>query len=202
VARGQDALNATRTHPLRPSDAAGLGAPIPGEVKGSGLLARVVGVDPDSGRPMTEDERAQLGDPFFALVLGRDRFPATAAETLAALDAANAAPDGLPEQMVFVVSEAGQIAFDAASAALPRKVRYVVTRARPPAGPTVLVSTRPASDDPSAFLQVAAWDERNKVYHFYERVGPAWFWEGSSAHAFGAGSRGRDRSTATSTVRW
>jgi hypothetical protein len=140
---------------------------------------------------MRDEERALLGDPFFVLVLGRDRYPRTAAELLAVLDEGNGTAEGLPEQMVFVVAEAGQIPFNEANAQLVRGVRYVVTRARPSAGPAVLISTRPATDDPDAFLQVAAWDDRNKVFHFYERAGSVWFWEGSSWHAFLEGSRGK-----------
>ncbi|WP_377828155.1 hypothetical protein ACFKHW_29680 [Bradyrhizobium lupini] len=140
---------------------------------------------------MTDGERASLGDPFFELVLARGRFPGTAAELLAVLNESNGAPEGLPEQMVFVVAEAGQIPFNEANSRLPRSVRYVVTRGRSANGPTVLVSTRPPATDPTAFLQVAGWDSRNKVFHFYERAGDAWLWEGSSWHAFDDAARGK-----------
>jgi hypothetical protein len=188
---GQDPSNPTRTHPLSPV-AAGLDSPSnPADASPSGLRARVVGLDPDGGRPMTDGDRASLGDPFFELVLARGRFPRTAAELLAVLNESNDAPEGAPEQMVFVVAEAGQIPFNDASARLPRGLRYVITRGRPANGPTVLISTRPPADDPTAFLQVAGWDSRNRVFHFYERAGAAWLWAGSSWHAFNKAARGK-----------
>jgi len=188
---GQDPFNPTRTHPLSPA-AAGLDFPSSGaEANLSSLRARVVGIDPDGGRPMTDQDRASLGDPFFDLVLARERFPRTATELIAVLNESNGAPEGVPEQMVFVVAEAGQIPFNNSSAMLPRGVRYVVTRGRPTNGPTVLISTRPPADDPTAFLQVAGWDGRNKVFHFYERAGSTWLWEGSSLHAFDPAARGK-----------
>ena len=83
---GQDPLFPTRTHPLSAGAAAGAAAPISADATTAGLLARVVGIDPDAGRPMMDSELAALGDPFFALVLGRGRFPRTAAELLAVLN--------------------------------------------------------------------------------------------------------------------
>jgi hypothetical protein len=55
----------------------------------------------------------------------------------------------------------------------------------------VLISTRPPAEDPGAFLQVASWDGRNNVFHFYERLGTTWLWAGSSWHAFDSAARGK-----------
>lgn len=185
---GQDPYCQSRTQPL--TEPAAGATPFGTSESGSGFVgvgARIAGIDPPSGRALTPEERSGLLDPFFTHLLGQGKLPATVAELLAMLDAVPEAPS---EQMVFVVSEAGQIPHDAPGADFPRLVRYAVTRSQPGAGPEILISTRAASTDPEAFLQVAGWDSTNAVFHFFERVGAAWFWEGSSWHAFDPRSQG------------
>jgi len=100
----------------------------------------------------------------------------------------------LPAQRVFLVSEWGQIPLTAATEQFKRQLRYVVARGRTgEPGADLLISTAPPSDDPDTFLQVAAWDEVNEVFNYYERGkgGATWFWEGGSWDALSAPTRGK-----------
>src|SRR5688572_15800066 len=68
--------------------------------------------DPKRRGVMTAaDVKQLLNDPFAKLVLRKGTFPANLIELLAALDAGNGTPDGVPEQSTFLVSEGGQIPF-------------------------------------------------------------------------------------------
>jgi len=161
------------------------------KLAGSVLLARLNGLDPPQGRPLKAEERTQLADPFAKLLLTNGIFPLTLAELLLVLSRLDGTPDGLPGQRMFVIAEAGQIFWNESSSRLPRGVRYVVTRNRNgDTGADILVSTRPPSDSREAFLQVAAWDNQNRVFQYYERIGETWFWEGNSWHALSEPTRG------------
>jgi hypothetical protein len=194
----QSPVYPSRTYPYRARRAAdvslegvAVGTPIPAGQPG--LKARLVGIDPPSGRDLTIDELARLSDPLALLLLKRGTFPTTLQELLNALNAFNNDTAGLPLQSVFMISEWGQIPLNSATQNLVRQLRYVVARRNAAsAGATVLVSTAPPSDDRDIFLQVAAWDSDNEVFHYYERGrgGATWFWEGNSWHALTSPTRG------------
>jgi hypothetical protein len=159
-----------------------------------GLKARLVGVDPYAGREMSPGELERLDDPLARLLLKRGTFPRTLQQLLDALNAFNADPGGVPHQNVFFISEWGQIPLNSTTASYPRQIRYILTRGRNEIGAAdILVSTAPPSDDAGIFLQVAAWDRTNEVFHFYDRSlrTSTWFWAGSSWHALAPPTRGK-----------
>jgi hypothetical protein len=157
------------------------------------LKARLVGVDPVSGRDMTADELDRLSDPLALLILKRGIYPRTLQELLNQLDTFNNDSTGLPLQNVFIISEWGQIPVNATTQNFARQLRYVIARSKAVSvGAAILVSTAPPSDDRNIFLQVAAWDSVNEVFHYYERGrgGATWFWEGDSWLALSPPTRG------------
>jgi hypothetical protein len=186
----------TRSYPYRPLAPGAAGAaPQPQDTPIAALppalKARLVGVDQRSGRDLKPEELARLSDPMAELVLKRGRFPTTLQELLRDLDAP---PAAIPVQTVFIVSEWGQIPLADAGPQIRRQLRYVVARGKQGvAGADLLISTAPPSDNPDIFLQVAAWDPVNEVFHYYERSegGATWFWEGDSWHALSAPTRGQ-----------
>nr|QKW93936.1 hypothetical protein [Vitiosangium cumulatum] len=140
--------------------------------------------------PFPEDEATgQLGDPLARLVLLRGSFPRTLRELLAALDAFNGTPEGLPRQVSYVVGDGAHIPWSEELKGLDRQFRLVITRA---SGSQVdlLISTGTAVESEQIFLQVAAWDALHEVFHFYQRQHPAWVWSGDSRHALVPPSRG------------
>jgi hypothetical protein len=159
-----------------------------------GLKARLVGVDPYAGRDISPGELERLDDPLARLLLKRGTFPRTLQQLLDALNAFNGDPGGVPHQNVFFISEWGQIPLNSTTARYPRQIRYILTRGRNEIGAAdILVSTAPPSDDAGIFLQVAAWDRTNEVFHFYERGlrTSTWFWAGSSWDALAPPTRGK-----------
>ena len=195
----------TRHYPYRMSGsrvpaAAGAGLQPVQTLPPGRLYRHVVSLDSPPGREMTAGERDGLGDPFATLVLRRGMMPATLDALLAALDGLDGTAEGLPEQQAFVVAEGGQIPWSSETAGLDRGFRWVVARGR--GGSTeLLVSTAPPFDDEAVFLQVLAWDPAAAAFQYYERREGSWFWAGSSWDALREPTRGRGRSTATSTAR-
>jgi len=183
----------TRIWPYRRPSAAGiaLDQTAPLAALPPGLLYRfVMGFDPAPGREMSAPERAALRDPFATLLLLRGLFPLSLRALLAALDQQNAVPDGLPEQLSFVVAEGGQIQWSPETATLNRGFRFVVARGR--AGSFELfVSTGAPFDSETQFLQVLAWDPVAGAFQYYERRTGSWFWAGSSWDALAEPTRGR-----------
>src|SRR5262249_49108879 len=126
-------------------------------------------LDPDS-------VRAEFHDPFAELVLAPGRpLPLTARALLAALDAHNADPAGLPVQNSFVVADGGRIPCPPKTATLQRQLRFLVTRAKLPGTPgDLFISTSAALDSATTFLQVIGWDPVSTAYRFYDRRDGAW----------------------------
>jgi hypothetical protein len=137
--------------------------------------------------------RAEFRDPFAELVLASGRpLPLTARALLAALDAHNADPAGLPIQNSFVVADGGQIPWSPETATLQRQLRFLVTRAKLPGTPADLfISTSAAFDSATTFLQVIGWDPVSTAYRFYDRRDSAWVFAGSSWDALVAPTRGK-----------
>ena len=167
--------------------------PVSGLVgQGNQIFRQIFGID-EQPRPMADDEVADLlGDPLAVLLLRRDVLPASVIELLDALDRHNDTPGGLPLQDVFLVGEGSQISPGRGD--VSRDLRFVVARrsAEAPTGEVdLLVSTAASGDPATEFLQVLAWDPKNEVFNYYQRIPPArWAWAGSSKHALEPGSRG------------
>jgi hypothetical protein len=149
-----------------------------------------MGRDPEPA-PLDDAEIAGLRDPFSTLVLSPGARPLNLRALLAALDAANAQPHGLPEQKVFLVAEGGQIAWSPETDGLAREFRFLLTRSAPTAEPDLLISASTAIDSDDQFLQVVAWDPAAGAYQFYDRRGGNWIWAGSSWDALDGSSRGQ-----------
>jgi hypothetical protein len=137
--------------------------------------------------------KADWHDPFAQLVLTAGQpFPITLRALLAALDARNADPAGLPSQSSFVVADGGQIPWSAETAALQRQMRFAITRAKTPGIPAdLMISTSSAFTSPTTFLQVIGWDPVLTAYRFYDRRDGAWVYAGSSWDALVPPTRGK-----------
>lgn len=160
------------------------------EIQSGAIYRFVLGLD--TGPKVMESAEADelLGDPFAELLLRRGTLPATGRDLLAAIDAFSELPEGLPRQRSFLIAEGGQILWSAATANVNRSFRLAVTREG--AGDRfLLISMSTALDSPDQFLQVLSWDERNAVYHYYERRHGSWMWAGNSKHALEPKTRGR-----------
>jgi hypothetical protein len=157
----------------------------------AGTLYRfVLGLDVEP-EPMAADQTTQaLQDPFAELLLKRGIFPVTLRALLAELDRHNTAPDGLPDQKVFLVADGGQIPWTPATAGVNRFLRFAVARLRG-ANFGILVSSSTGIDSDQLFLQVIGWDPHNEVYHYYERRAGTWIWAGNSYHALTEPTRGK-----------
>ena len=140
-------------------------------------------------QPIDANSPGAPRDPFAAGALfGGRPLPLTLRAVLAALDGGG---NPLPVQRSFVVADGGQIPWSAATDALQRNFRIVVTRhAAEGRDPDLLVSASTNFDSESAFLQVIGWDETAGAFQFYDRRGGSWIWAGSSWDALAPGSRG------------
>ncbi|MEK6225271.1 MAG: hypothetical protein AABM40_03150 [Chloroflexota bacterium] len=150
----------------------------------------IPGVDsPEAIASLNSADLGELHDPVARLVLGRGIFPRSAAEFLTAIAAHDQAADGLPSQRTFLAGEGAQIA----NLKVDRQLRFVITRGRREGEqPDVLISTSATGSPFDGFLQVIGWDDKRRLYNFYQRLfGNAWFWSGNSEHALRSPSRGR-----------
>ena len=150
----------------------------------------VTGID-ESLRPMDPTEVERLRDLFAELLLKRGTFPMSLRALLAAFDAFNDDPSGLPDQESYLVAEGGQVPWTPETASFNRGLRFAITRER---GGEVHVlisaSTVLGSESDDHFLQVLGWDLENRVYNYYERLMGAWIWAGDSRHALQPPTRG------------
>jgi hypothetical protein len=164
---------------------------LPPQALQPGALHRfVVGEDPAVRVFSAPDAAAELGDPFATLLLLRGIFPTTAGEVLEAFDREAAAGDPLRTGLFFLLGEGSQIPMSAATAAVQRRLRFVVTRGMGREGADVLVSAfHPDEGD----VELMAWDARKGGFNFYQTVGAssAWVFAGNSAHALRAPTQGK-----------
>lgn len=152
----------------------------------------VLGLDEMPGQ-MNEDEiRNLLCDPFAELLLKRGNFPLSTRKLLTSLNVFNDSEEGLPIQKVFLVADGGQLSWTPETDDLDRLLRFVITRQRGNE-PNLLVSSHTVADSESNehFLQLLAWDAKNKVFNFYERRLGTWIWAGNSHHALAPETRGQ-----------
>ena len=147
----------------------------------AGVVYRfVMGVDPKPVK-MPRAQLDLLDDPMGQL-LQQGTFPLVVADLLAEVDTSGL----LPDQASYLIGEAGQIRPQDAPQ-LHRDFRFVVIRSR--AGQAdLLVST--SANDPTGFLQVAAWASRAGIFNYYMRLDKTWVWAGDSNSALAPGSRG------------
>jgi hypothetical protein len=173
--------------------AAFTGVDQPGLAAG-GIYRFLLGKDPEPVPLASDVIKAELHDPFAELVLAAgDPLPVTLRALLAALDARNADPAGLPVQASFVVADGGQILWSAKTAQLQRQIRFAITRGKASnsSAPELMISTSDSFDSPTTFLQVIGWDPVDKTYRFYDRRAGAWIYAGSSWDALVPPTRGK-----------
>jgi hypothetical protein len=150
----------------------------------------VVGEDTAVRVPSAQEAAAELGDPFATLLLLRGIFPTTAGEVLEAFDREAPADDPLRTGLFFLLGEGSQIPMSAATAAVSRRLRFVVTRGMSTDGADVLVSAfHPDEGD----VELMAWDARTGGFNFYQTVGAtsAWVFAGNSRHALRDPTQGK-----------
>lgn len=158
----------------------------------AGVFRFRLGRDAGPAPMTTADIAAELGDPFGKLLLSRGVLPLSLRSLLAALDAHNAEPDGLPEQRTFLAADGGKIPWTPETDDLRREFRFIVTRGRVgQTPPDVMIAASTVVDSEEIFLQLIAWDAAHEVYHFYQRLGQAWAWAGHSWDALAPDTRGK-----------
>ena len=150
----------------------------------------VVGEDKAVRVLSTEEAAGELGDSFATILLLRGVFPSTAGDVLMALDRETSEGDPLREGFVFLLGEGSQIRMSAATAAVDRRLRFLVVRGVGAEGGDVLVS---AAHPDSGNVELMAWDHRAGGYNFYQSVGdrPAWVFAGNSRHALSDPTQGK-----------
>lgn len=153
----------------------------------STLFSSVAGIDV-SPRPMSNDEIVALGDVFTERMLCRGVVPLTLRDLLDAIEAL-AGPDGLPKRNLFLVGEGGRHALDHPGFHLNGRLVYSWSRGFD--APDLFLSTVPSLDDPESLMQLVAWSEADRSFHFFERLMGHWFWAGNSFHALDPRSRGK-----------
>ncbi|SNS20998.1 hypothetical protein SAMN06893096_102516 [Geodermatophilus pulveris] len=162
----------------------------PGMLQPDAVHRLVLGED-DAVRVLSAEEAAaELGDPFATHLLLRGVFPRTAGDVLTALDRATPVGHPLREELVFLLGEGSQLPTGAATAAVDRRLRFLVTRGVGAEGADVLLSAaHPGSGD----VELMAWDRRAGGFNFYQSVGDstAWVFAGNSRHALRGPSQGR-----------
>jgi hypothetical protein len=138
----------------------------------------------------SDDAEKLLCDPFAELLLKRNVFPITLRNLLAVLDTFNQSDEGLPTQSIFLVADGGQVLWTPETAGVNRQFRFAVSRSG--AGNRfLLISTSTVPDSETQFLQLLSWDEKNKVYNYYERRSGVWIWAGNSLDALAPETRHR-----------
>jgi hypothetical protein len=123
-------------------------------------------------------------------VLLRGVFPRTAGQVLDAIDRAVPAGDPLRTGLIFLLGEGSQIPMSAASAAVQRRLRFVVARGVGNEGADVLVSAfHPDEGD----VELMAWDHRSGGFNFYQSLeaSTAWVFAGNSRHAITDPTQGK-----------
>lgn len=154
---------------------------------GPRLFRFVHGLD-ERPSPMTDTEINNLGDAFTrSVLLTTQRPPLTLRELVASIESPEIG--GFIERRMFVVDE-GAVPRNT-DPDFGRNVRLVFTwREAPGQQPPILLSTVPVPDDADALLQLIAWSEEDRAFHFFERKTGSWAWAGNSFHALSPPARG------------
>lgn len=151
------------------------------------LLLRFVNGEDVTARPMEPDEILALGDVFSRAVLLRGHNPLTLRELHQAIAAIE---PKLPVRKMFLVAEGAQ--FAASGQTFELNARLVFTwQASSSKPPDVMLSTVASADSGDSLLQLIAWSDTDRAFHFFERKDGAWAWAGNSFHALAAATRGK-----------
>ena len=190
-------VSSTREDFVRDGDIASPGFEIepssatdPMERQAAGSLWRfVLGIDTQK-RLLSAAEVAALGDPFTQKVLLQGVEPKTLRELIDAVAAID--NPKYSDRRMFLVAEGAQARL------LDDRFEFngrlvVVWQGADSVAPDMMLSTVPVADDPRSLLQLAAWSETTRSFHFFERdrKSSRWMWAGHSFHALKAPSRGR-----------
>jgi len=162
----------------------------PEALRPNALHRFVVGEDTELNVPTPEQAAAELGDSFATLLLLRGVFPRTAGQVLEELDRATAAADPLRTGFIFLLGEGSQFPMSTATAAVQRRLRFVVARGVGNEGADVLVSAfHPDEGD----VELMAWDHVHGGFNFYQSVGrsSSWVFAGNSRHAVSDPTQGK-----------
>lgn len=154
------------------------------------LMRFVAGIDA-AAEPMSTDEVRHLGDPFSRGVLLNGRTPKTVRELFDAV--ASIDEPALTLTQVFLIAEGGQARLKSPNFELNARLVVTWQVATAAAGPSIMLSTVAAADDPEALMQLIAWSEADEAFHFFERerLTGNWVWAGNSFHALDSRSRGK-----------
>jgi hypothetical protein len=162
-----------------------------GQLEAGKIHRLVVGIDVPPPKPMFSSEvEVLLRDPFAELLLKRSTFPLTLRTLLTAFGSFDNTPQGLPQQVSYLVADGGHIPWTAETDSLNRQFRFAITRGRG-AQIDVLISTSTVIDSETNFLQLLAWDSQNQVYNYYQRRSGTWIWAGNSQYALEPATRGK-----------
>jgi hypothetical protein len=139
----------------------------------------VLGLD-EQPRKLSRDEAAQqLGDRFAEVLFLKGKFPLTAGDVLADIQAGVSDADPLKTQQFFLVGEGTQLP---PGTNVSRNLRFLVSCGDGPGGPDVMVS---AFHPDQGTVEVMAWDLKAGGFNYYRTVGDstAWVFAGNSRHA-------------------
>ena len=152
------------------------------------LLAAVVGIN-DPPTPMTKAEILKLGDPFTSEILLRGTYPLTLSALVTAVEKIQGG-NAFPIRKLFLVAEGGQ--FRLSHPRFELNARMVFTWQKSDSTPPdLLLSTVAATNSDASLLQLIAWSDMDRAFHFFERKHGAWGWAGNSFHALREPSRGQ-----------
>lgn len=164
---------------------------VKGAPQGS-VIRFVVGEDAQPHKMSQAEMDAELGDPFATLLLNQGIFPATGQDLLDALDKKVGPNDplGPKSQMSFVLGEGSQIPLPDATPSTNAGMRFLVSRGSSPQGPDLIIS---AADPNQTFVEVMAWDKKQKGFNYYRSVGDRgrWAFAGNSRHALSLPTKGK-----------
>jgi hypothetical protein len=152
------------------------------------LLFRFLrGLD-DAPRPMSHDDISSLGDLFSREVLLKGEKPLTLRALLDTLSRTTS--PALPIRKMFLVAEGA--AFRTSPVPFELNSRLVFTwQASESIPANALLSTVAVADDPTSLMQIIAWSEHDRAFHYFERKNGEWFWAGNSFHALDMPTRGQ-----------
>jgi hypothetical protein len=151
------------------------------------LLQFLHGVDA-TPKLMPLDDIVALGDVFTREILLKGDNPLTLRALLTAV--AKVQSPALPVRKMFLVAEGAT--FRTAPTLLELNDRLVFTWQISEGTPVdVLLSTVAVADDSAALLQLIAWSEKDRAFHYFERKNGVWAWAGNSFHALDPPTRGQ-----------
>lgn len=151
------------------------------------LFQFLKGLD-DAPKPMSTAEISALGDIFTREILLKESNPLTLRALLTVIGKIQ--NPALLVKKMFLIAEGAT--FRNAPTPLELNARLVFTWQSSESVPAdVMLSTVAVADDPTSLLQLIAWSEQDRAFHYFERKNGAWAWAGNSFHALDAPTRGQ-----------